>query len=144
MKLFISLSTILFSALSYYTVKVYFLRRKYSHLPGPRSKGLIDFYFGQYFTITRHMSNNILQELHLEWFRIYGPVFAYQVLNNMFVIINDESGVKAALIEEDFPKKGIGAFPFGERFLGFGLLTEVDKNKWRNRRALINHGFRKE
>lgn len=144
MKLIISLSTVLFSALSYLTVKVYFLRRKYRHLPGPSSKGLIGFYFGQYFTITRHISKNILQELHLEWSKIYGPVFAYQVLDNMFVIINDETGVKTALINEDFSKNGVGAFPLGERFLGFGLLTEVDKKKWRSRRDLINHGFKKE
>lgn len=145
MKILLSLSAVLFGALSYHSIKIYFLRRKYKHLPGPRSKGLIGFYFGQYFKVVRHMSEKkILQDLHLEWFKLYGPVYVYQILDTMIVIINEESGVKTALIQEDFPKKGIGAFPLGERFLGLGLLTEIDKVKWRHRRALMNNGFKKE
>nr|AHL88997.1 cytochrome p450 3049E1 [Brachionus koreanus] len=145
MKILISLSAALVGAFSYYSFKIFLLRRKYRHLPGPSSKGLIGFYFGQYFRIVKHISaKKILQDLHFEWFKAYGPVYAYQVLNTMVVIVNDESAVKTALIEEDLPKKGIGAFPLGERFLGIGLLTEIDKKKWRNRRAMMNNGFKKD
>ncbi|RNA07543.1 cholesterol 24-hydroxylase-like [Brachionus plicatilis] len=145
MKILVSLSAILLGAFSYHSIRLYLIRRKYRHLPGPRSKGIIGFYFGQYFDIIEHVSSKrILQELHLQWFKIYGPVFKYQILDKIIVVINDETAVKTALIQEDFPKKGIGAFPLGERFLGFGLLTEVDKSKWRNRRTLMNNAFKKE
>nr|QEV83790.1 cytochrome P450 [Brachionus rotundiformis] len=145
MKILKSLLAVVFGAFTYHSFKLYILRRKYRHLPGPRSSGIIGFYFGQYFEIIRHVSSNkILQQLHLDWTKIYGPVFAYQVLDQMIVIINDETAVKTALIQEDLPKKGVGAFPLGERFLGLGLLTEVDKSKWRSRRSLMNNGFKKD
>ena len=34
-----------FTALAYYTLKVYLVRRKYAHIPGPETKGLEIFNF---------------------------------------------------------------------------------------------------
>lgn len=34
-------------------------------------------------------------------------------------------------------------FPYGERFLGYGLVTDTDEERWRHRRTLFNPGFHK-
>nr|ATW72320.1 cytochrome p450 CYP3049E5 [Brachionus calyciflorus] len=144
-RIFLSLSSVLIGLFTLKTIKIYLIRRRYKHLPGPKTNGIIGFYFGQYFEIVNHVSNQNLQhELHLKWSKLYGSIFKYQVLDRMTVIISNEETVKATLIDEDIPKKPIAAFPLGERFLGFGLLTETDKSKWRHRRQILNHVFKKD
>ncbi|RMZ96970.1 cholesterol 24-hydroxylase-like [Brachionus plicatilis] len=130
------------------TLKFFVLRKKYEHLPSPESYGLIGFYFGQYFTIHEFLSkNNFIEELQLNWSSKFGSVYVYQFLHQMICITSEEEAIKKILIDKDFPKKPeiykIVGFPFGERFLGHGLVSEIDKEKWRNRRALFNHGFKK-
>ena len=34
---------------TYYTIKIYFLRKKYEHIPGPPANGILGFYFGNVF-----------------------------------------------------------------------------------------------
>jgi hypothetical protein len=43
--------TFVLGLFSYYTIKIYFLRRKYEHIPGPPASGIIGFYFGNVFEI---------------------------------------------------------------------------------------------
>jgi hypothetical protein len=49
------------------------------------------------------------------------------------------------LITKDFLKDPLTydtiAYPLGERFIGRGLVTEIDYEKWRERRAAYNPGF---
>jgi len=35
-------------------------------------------------------------------------------------------------------------FPYGERYLGFGLVTDPDYDRWRHRRSIFNHGFHRK
>ena len=51
------------------------------------------------------------------------------------------------LIEENFPKykfvyEIIGR-AFGVRALGDGLVTMIDHERWRHKRAIFNHGFQR-
>ena len=52
---------------------------------------------------------------------------------------------KEILITKDFLKDPLTydtiAYPLGERFIGRGLVTEIDYEKWRERRAAYNPGF---
>ena len=52
------------------------------------------------------------------------------------------------MIDEDFQKLELTynmlGYPFSERFVGVGLVTEINKEKWRKRRTLFNHGFKKD
>lgn len=61
----------------------------------------------------------------------------------MFTI--DPETIKNVLVVKNFPKDAQAyrkvAFPFNERFLGYGLVTEPNFDKWRKRRAIFNHGF---
>lgn len=60
--------TIIVLLFSHYTLKVYNIRKKYAHIPGPPTKGLIGFYFGNFFEITSYQVNGkIGTDLILEW-----------------------------------------------------------------------------
>nr|UOU03250.1 cytochrome P450 3049E1 [Brachionus rubens] len=140
-----SLFLILFFLFFYFTLKIYLIRKRYEHIPGPRNKGIIDFYFGQYFQVKKHTSNDkkILSELLLKWTRIHGPVFCFQMFNRIIVVCNNEESVRSVLIDLDLPKSGRGSFTLDERFFGRSILVEVDKDKWRHTRNIMNHGFKK-
>jgi hypothetical protein len=49
------------------------------------------------------------------------------------------------LITKDFKKDPLTydvlGYPLGERFIGRGLVTEIDRQIWRERRATYNPGF---
>ena len=48
----------------YYTLKIYFLRRKYRSIPGPVTKGILGFYLGNLLEIKKA---NIGVEKFSEW-----------------------------------------------------------------------------
>jgi hypothetical protein len=52
---------------------------------------------------------------------------------------------KKILILQKSPKDkfmiDIFAYPYNARFLGNGLLTELNFDKWKHRRAIFNQGF---
>nr|UOU03248.1 cytochrome P450 3049E2-2 [Brachionus rubens] len=143
-----TISAVLVGLIAYKTFKIYLMRRKYKHIPGPKTKGILEFFIGQYITINKYTSQNkVIGQLQQEWAKIYGPVYVYQFFDEMVCICNEEEAVKMALIDKDLPKSNdvyhmIG-FPFGERFMGNGLLTELNLKRWRHRRSLFNHGFKK-
>ncbi|CAF0860746.1 unnamed protein product [Brachionus calyciflorus] len=142
------LGAIFLSTFAYTTFKIYLLRRKYKHLPGPKTKGILEFYFGHYFTINKYLSQgNIIGQLQLQWSKEFGQVYVYQFLNEMVCITNEEESIKTILIDKNFPKKEniyqIVAYPFGQRFMGKGLVTELNYEKWRQRRSFLNHCFKK-
>ena len=63
----VAASVVLFS---YYTVKIYLLRSRYSHIPGPGTKGIFGFYLGNVLDLrkTVHKDKKIADDLILEWF----------------------------------------------------------------------------
>nr|UOU03249.1 cytochrome P450 3049E2-1 [Brachionus rubens] len=143
-----TISAVLVGLVAYKTFKIYLMRRKYKHIPGPKTKGILEFFIGQYITISKYTSQNkVIGQLQQEWAKIYGPVYVYQFFDEMVCICNEEEAVKIALIVTDFPKKEhvyqIVGYPFGQRFMGKGLVTELNYEKWRYRRSLFNHGFKK-
>ena len=65
---FACLTTASVSYFTYYTLKIYFLRKKYKHIPGPPSKGLLGFYFGNLYEIKEGRRNDrILFETVSRW-----------------------------------------------------------------------------
>lgn len=60
--------SILIGVISFYTTKIYFLRQKYKHIPGPPSDGIIGFYTGNVREIMRaaKYENKILMEIFAE------------------------------------------------------------------------------
>lgn len=63
------LSTLFTGWFTYYTFKIYKLRQKYKHIPGPPANGLFRFYFGNVFEILANQKNNkVTTDLELEWY----------------------------------------------------------------------------
>jgi hypothetical protein len=54
---------------TYYTIKIYFLRKKYEHIPGPPANGILGFYFGNVFEIiiTTRRNKMIYMDKISEW-----------------------------------------------------------------------------
>jgi hypothetical protein len=134
----------------YKTLSIYLMRKKYSHIPGPPTRGLLGFYLGNLQRIRQVMNTDgtILADLLHEWVQIYGSVLKFQVFDQTIVFTTSKEGVKNVLVTENFPKPpGIYdnvAFPYSERFLGNGLITDTNTNRWKTRRAKINPSFHKE
>ena len=79
---------------------------------------------------------------------MYGNVFKFQVVDQTIVFTINKEGVKEVLVTQNFPKvpgiyENVG-FPYRERFLGNGLITDTNKNRWKQRRAKINPSFHKK
>jgi len=126
------------------------MRKKYSHIPGPPTKGIIGFYLGNLQRIRQVMNSDgkILADLLNEWVHMYGTVLKFQVFDQTIVFTISKEGVKNVLVSENFPKvpgiyDNVG-FPYGERFLGNGLITDTNSNRWKKRRAKINPNFHRE
>jgi hypothetical protein len=61
--------TALVGSFSYYTVKLYLLRQKFKHIPGPPANGLIGFYFGNTLEIIVKKIKGIdLVDIFTEWY----------------------------------------------------------------------------
>ena len=132
------------------TISIYLMRRKYSHIPGPPTRGLLGFYLGNLQRIRQVMNTDgqILADLMREWVQLYGSVFKFQVFDQTIVFTINKEGVKNVLVAENFPKvpgiyDNVG-FPYSERFLGNGLITDTDAKRWKKRRAKINPSFHRE
>jgi hypothetical protein len=56
---------------SYVTLKIFNLRRKYAHIPGPPTKGIIGFYFGNFLEIiyNEKVNKRVTNDLVLDWYK---------------------------------------------------------------------------
>ncbi|XP_071506317.1 cholesterol 24-hydroxylase-like [Diadema antillarum] len=78
----------------------------------------------------------------------FGPVLWMRIFWRPFILANKPEIVKDLLLNSRHTKpieiyrsfQGM----FGSRFLGHGLVSEVDHNKWLHRRAIINPAFRRK
>jgi hypothetical protein len=69
-KLFLAgISTILVGHFIHYTLKIYFLRQKYRHIPGPPADGIFGFFFGNILEIKSN-NNKLLLNKVAEWLEI--------------------------------------------------------------------------
>nr|QUF59387.1 cytochrome p450 CYP3049E1 [Brachionus angularis] len=140
---------VLLISFTYLTLKIWLMRKKYQNLPGPKTKGIIEFYFGHYFTLNKYTKNDkIFSELFREWSEQYGSVFVYQFMTEMACVTTDAEAIKEIMIDRNFKKKDfvyqIIGNPFNQRLGGNGLATEVNHDQWKKRRPFFNQAFKKE
>nr|QUF59383.1 cytochrome p450 CYP3049B1 [Brachionus angularis] len=144
----ILIALILLSLWLYLTIKIIYLRRKYKHIPGPTAQGILGFYLGIVKEIEILEGNGkIIEEKFLEWVNIYGPVFKFQIGFNFYVITTDKTAIKEICLTKCFPmpEKEFEKFmfPYGIRFIGYGLSTECNHQRWYHRRSIYNQGFQR-
>ena len=54
---------------TYYTLKIYFIRRRYRHIPGPPTNGILGFYFGHGYELKKNLEKKrVNPDLFLDWF----------------------------------------------------------------------------
>ncbi len=165
----ITLSSGLFT---YYVIQIIQLRKKYKHIPGPDDNGLVGFFFGNFFEIIKNKrENKLFSDLIVNWIEKHGKTVKYRIFNKVLVSTIDLQANKVfthflifvflillifclilfdqdILIDRNFPKDTITytqfGYPYGQRWLGNGLVTEIDATKWKHKRSLYNPVFHKQ
>lgn len=133
---------------TYYTLKIYFIRRRYRHIPGPPTKGILGFYFGHVYELKKNLEKKrVNADLYLDWIKEYGSTIKVQFGSIFIVMTVDQKAIREIIIERDYPKHDVYhhlGYVYGERFFGRGLATETDQKRWKHRRALFNPAFHKQ
>lgn len=64
------LVTVVFGYLGNVTLRIYNLRRKYAHIPGPPANGLVGFFLGNFLDVIYNESvrKRVTNDLVLDWF----------------------------------------------------------------------------
>nr|UOU03255.1 cytochrome P450 3049B1-3 [Brachionus rubens] len=136
------------SSFAYKTIQIYLLRRRYRHIPGPETKGILGFYLGNSSDVVDSRKNGMYPDLVVEWIREYGNVIKYQIGDKMFLFTVDTDAIREMFVTKNFPKPKestrVFGFPLDYRFLGNGLLTELDNDRWKYRRHVFNPSFSKK
>ncbi|KAJ8045095.1 Cholesterol 24-hydroxylase [Holothuria leucospilota] len=125
---------------------LHYIHQKFQHIPGPKRTSFI---FGNYdiqkaLTEERTTMSEILTDLHSE----YGPVVVIYLLHMTFVSCTDPKTVKEILLDNKYLKPSFNYEPFrqlfGERFMGKGLVSETNHEKWGIHRHILNPAFHRK
>ena len=79
----------------YFTLKIHFLRKKYSHIPGPVANGIIGFYLGNLLEIKKA---NIGVEKFSEWFYIFKILFFSYIIFKFILYLLYKTGLQNMVI----------------------------------------------
>uniref|UniRef100_H3CWE3 Cytochrome P450, family 46, subfamily A, polypeptide 1, tandem duplicate 2 n=1 Tax=Tetraodon nigroviridis TaxID=99883 RepID=H3CWE3_TETNG len=140
---FIVLLFLLFIALLGYCLYVKYVHLKYDHIPGPPRDS---FLFGHSSTLVEIMKRNgVVHDKFLEWTEIYGPAYRINLLHYVMVFVACPETTKEMLMSPKYTKdkflRDKIANLFGQRFLGDGLVTIRDHDKWYKQRRIMDPAF---
>lgn len=116
----------------------------YKHIPGPPRDS---FFFGNVPSIQKEVIENkkSVCEVWFDWHLQYGSVFVFWVYHTAVVIVTDPELVKKLLVTLNLPKAprvyNLISYCYGERLAGQGILTEVNHEVWKRKRAMLNQAF---
>ena len=128
---------------------LYYIHKINDHLPGPPRSSFIwghlpDFW--KYKATTGKMMIEFLLAKRLE----HGPIFILFFLHRPLVFLGDATYLRHVFINNQdslvknpyhFLKVG---FIYGERAVGYGLVTNTNHSSWRKRRKLMNPAFHRK
>ncbi|XP_028406560.1 cholesterol 24-hydroxylase-like [Dendronephthya gigantea] len=128
---------------------LYYIHKINDHLPGPPRSSFI---FGhlpdiqRYQTATGRTQNEFLVKIGLE----YGPIFVLHFLHMPIVFLADATYLRHVFIDNynslhksPFLYDKIG-FVYGERGVGYGLVSNTNKESWRKHRQIMNPAFHRK
>nr|XP_006123832.1 cholesterol 24-hydroxylase isoform X1 [Pelodiscus sinensis] len=116
---------------------------KYDHIPGaPRES----FILGHLPIIWRIFKRNeLIQDLFIQWAEEYGPIVRINAFHRVSLLILSPEGVKEFLTMPQYPKdrKTYSSLYtiFGTRFLGNGLVTDLNHDHWHKQRRIMDPAF---
>uniref|UniRef100_A0A669DQ29 Cholesterol 24-hydroxylase n=1 Tax=Oreochromis niloticus TaxID=8128 RepID=A0A669DQ29_ORENI len=126
-----------------YCLYVRHIHMKYDHIPGPPRDS---FLLGHSPSFLRIMKNGgVVHDKFLEWAEKYGPVYRINGLHYVVVCVSSPEATKEILMSPKYPKdkfvyKKLFSL-FGQRFLGNGLVTARDHEKWYKQRRIMDPAF---
>ncbi|RNA33734.1 cholesterol 24-hydroxylase-like, partial [Brachionus plicatilis] len=127
---------------------LYLLRQKYSHIPGPKTNGLLGFYLGNIPELKELVKLKMVPDILTDWVKEYGPCFKYQILDKISIFTISPDAIKEMYIDKNFPKHpdiyAVLGFPYGSRYMGTSLVTSLDNVKHRHRRHIMNPAFSRQ
>ncbi|XP_067411168.1 cholesterol 24-hydroxylase isoform X2 [Emydura macquarii macquarii] len=116
---------------------------KYDHIPGaPRDS----FFLGHLPIIWRMLKRNeLVHDLFIQWAEEYGPVVRVNAFHRVSLMVFSPEGVKEYLMLPQYPKDRItynGLYAlFGTRFLGNGLVADLNHDHWHKQRRIMDPAF---
>nr|XP_054759461.1 cholesterol 24-hydroxylase-like [Lytechinus pictus] len=127
-----------------FTWFLYRFNRKYGHLPCPRPTSFFTGHLSHFNAVAKKLDFPPLLLMY-QWTRELGPVFYLRFVLQPMVVCCDSKAVKEVCLDSRHLKPQsmyVGFYSvFGERFMGNGLVSQTDHEKWHTRRALLNPAF---
>ncbi|XP_043846342.1 cholesterol 24-hydroxylase-like [Dromiciops gliroides] len=110
--------------------------------------GWESFLFGHiYYLIRAKKDGKIQHAVFLEWAKEYGPIVRINILHQVSVIITSPELIKVFLMSPKYkkdPKIYLNLQNlFGERFLGRGLVSEIDHEIWYKQQRIFDLAFQR-
>ena len=144
----LALMFFLFVGFLSFVLYVHHQHMRYAHIPGPPRD---NFFIGNVPFIQREkkrVPGRGMAEIWYSWFEKYGPVYVMWIFHIPVVILCDPEMAKKALVTLNLPKAhrvySKLSYAFGERAAGRGILTELDHDIWRRKRAILNPAFHRK
>ncbi len=128
---------------------LHYIHKINAHLPGPPRSSFIFGNLSGYWNYKK-ATGKPLAEYVLEKRLKYGPIFLMTYLHRAIVYLSDPSYVREVFVNNNkylckpsflYNKMG---FIFGERGMGYGLVTNIDEISWRKRRHIMNPAFHRK
>ena len=128
---------------------LHYIHKINDHLPGPPRPSFIFGNLAGYWKYKEATGRTLIEyvsEKQLE----YGPILLITYLHRCIVYLSDPSYVREVFINNNerlykpsFIYNKIG-FVFGERGMGYGLVTNIDEVSWQKRRHIMNPAFHRK
>ena len=128
---------------------LHYIHKINAHLPGPPRSSFIFGNLPDYLEYKK-ATGKPLPEYVLKKRLEYGPIFLMMYLHRPIVYLGDPSYVREVFVNNNkylckpsfiYSKT---AFIFGERGMGYGLVTNIDEISWRKRRHIMNPAFHRK
>ncbi|KAM7429821.1 hypothetical protein ABFA07_019388 [Porites harrisoni] len=121
-------------------------RRQFSHIPSPP---MASFFKGHADEITEMRHKGFpTDHKFLEWHIEYGKVLLVWFWHVPLLLVAGSEMVKEILIVKNLPKDPqsyeILSYLYGQRYLGSGLVTNLDNESWKTRRGIMNPAFHRK
>ena len=126
---------------------MYLRRVKYAHIPGPPVKNFFKGHFDEFANkgTRRGLPTSEYQRQILQ---TYGKVVLMWLYHIPIVVVDSPDLIKEILVTKNYPKSKLMFSTvtslYGQRFLGTGLVTNMNEEDWKIKRRLINPAFHRK
>ncbi|XP_033626983.1 cholesterol 24-hydroxylase-like [Asterias rubens] len=122
---------------------LHYVHVKYSHVPGPKRKS---FFTGNIADLRQAVTDGrVFEDVFFDWNKEFGQVFIFYVFHRAIVHVYIPEVVREILVSDNYPKCGNGYKAmeslYGQRFMGRGLVTEIDHEVWKPQAAMFSPTF---